>query len=347
MKKLLVCVLVMAMICCSAVAETSPEMSEHTIGCFMFSLPPSWSEDGETDDGSILTNGYREETPNGNNRVLTAIYTDATDYPKEDTTLTLLYKSIVNGMNVKDASGETITVNGSNAYLWSGSWTLGTGDSVPIAGLVYKYGNGILVLTYNHLDSSTEELLDMMISISNTIRVSGLDQETSKISVAEIDWKSLTDSEIDEILEAGQAELDLRQRMDGATLLYNISDVYHTSKLSFSISGLYLYEKNDAQYLVVGFDWTNDSDTPETFWSQLSVTAYQYGIEIDYKFPQGFDGQRMTSVLPGYSMTSYNSYLLNGNGEVTVVVDDLIDLTDHFEDIYITVNPCDLPLFQP
>ena len=118
---------------------------------------------------------------------------------------------------------------------------------------------------------------------------------------------------------------------------------YQTDDIQFSISGTYLHHGDDGDYAVIGFDWTNISDEPIMFVTKLSIEAYQNGIEIDSHAPYDFDNNDWTKVLPGFGTTSYACFPISGSGDVVFVIDKYIDLSKHFEDIYITVNPDELP----
>lgn len=119
--------------------------------------------------------------------------------------------------------------------------------------------------------------------------------------------------------------------------------IYQTDDIQFSISGTYLHHGDDGNYAVIGFDWTNISDEPIMFVTKLSIEAYQNGIEIDSHAPYDFDKNDWTKVLPGFGTTSYACFPISGSGDVVFVIDKYIDLSKHFEDIYITVNPDELP----
>ena len=328
MKKRLACVLALILIGCAALAESDAKTAMHTIGPFSFSLPVDFDEEGIEDDGVSLSNSYAGKTSSGNNRILSAVVLTGKEYTDYDGSLDLLYRSILLGMKVNDPDGELIAVNNLDAYLWHGDWIDNAPEGIPVAGLLYRYGDNLLVLVYADNDSTTDERIEMIRSISGTI---------NSAKPIEINWTILSDDEIADILAAGQAELDSRHTDDDSPV------VYQTDKLHFSVIGTYVRHADDSDYAVIEIEWTNDTDEPIMFWSSLLVEAYQNGTEIEQHSPRGFDANDWTKVLPGYSTISYACFPIADNSEVVFDLDKYIDYSDKFENVYITLDPANAP----
>jgi hypothetical protein len=124
--------------------------------------------------------------------------------------------------------------------------------------------------------------------------------------------------------------------------------VYQTERIEFSLNGPYLYHDGDRDYVVLGYDWTNISDEPQSFSFMITATGYQHGREVsDYSPDSFYQYNTLDKFLPGYGTRSYDIFRIDSlEDEVVIYVDDGYDMSDRFEDITLTVIPSELPEFD-
>lgn len=161
----------------------------------------------------------------------------------------------------------------------------------------------------------------------------------------DIHWDMLSDDDIHSIINTATDILNSRTQY--AQTIDPI--IYNTDEIQFSLMGPYLYSSNNTNYIFLGFDWINTSNKPSDFSFRLSTEAYQNGHELEKDTPHGMYSFKniSTKYLPGYGGISYVSFVLDDtSSETTLIIDDFIDLTDHFNDIQLTIIPNDLQLLD-
>lgn len=287
----------------SSVQESAEDQATMSLGVFRFSLLPQWEKISESTD-DLVTAYYFQNTASGPDNTLRILTVKSNNTYTDSHSLELFYESVVDGMGVINAYGSVYTINGGTGYYWGGSIPVSDTETARISGALYCHDNDLLVITYTDSECSIKSLWMAVKEIADSVVVD--DRPTSA-----------------------------SEECANAT--------YQAEELHFSICGTYMLHADDSDYIVIGIDWTNDSDKPIMFWSSLSIEAYQNGIEIDSHAPYDFEKNDWVKVLPGYGTTSYACFPINGNGEVVFVIDDYIDISNKFEDVYITVNPDELP----
>ncbi|MCO6558400.1 MAG: DUF5067 domain-containing protein [Bifidobacterium sp.] len=86
---------------------------------------------------------------------------------------------------------------------------------------------------------------------------------------------------------------------------------------------------NNAQTVLVTYQWTNKTDDNQAFETLLNAKAFQNGQELDMAIysqpPQGYDAQSALAQLqPNAQGTATIGYVLKDNSPVTVEVSDLL-----------------------
>lgn len=66
--------------------------------------------------------------------------------------------------------------------------------------------------------------------------------------------------------------------------------------------------ESNKEYLVVGYNWTNKTDSEMPFILLFTPEAYKSGVKLDEATIQNFDTKSVTMVSPGDSCTSYCIY---------------------------------------
>ena len=80
------------------------------------------------------------------------------------------------------------------------------------------------------------------------------------------------------------------------------------------------------KYLLVDFTWRNVGNTTDMFVVNVSVTAYQNGIQLKDGFLPTEDTEVGTSIMPGKSLTVTEVFQMReSTGEITLIVDKLMD----------------------
>lgn len=122
---------------------------------------------------------------------------------------------------------------------------------------------------------------------------------------------------------------------------------YKTDKISFKIAGNYRYTESGNNYLVIQYDWSNISNENVTFIEALQTEVYQNGVQVDVGIIGGFDINTLTKVMPGYGATAYEVYEMPDNSQMTVIVDQFLDMYNAFDNVTYTVEPSSLQTFNP
>jgi len=124
--------------------------------------------------------------------------------------------------------------------------------------------------------------------------------------------------------------------------------VYQTKRIEFSINGPYLYHDEGTDYVVLGYDWTNISEEPQSFDYMITATCYQHGREVSDYSPRSFYQYNTSDkFLPGYGTRNYDIFNIDSlEDEVTIYVDDGFDVSGKFDDIKLTAIPSELPEFD-
>jgi hypothetical protein len=83
----------------------------------------------------------------------------------------------------------------------------------------------------------------------------------------------------------------------------------------------------------VDFTWRNVGDSPDMFVVNVSVTAYQNGIQLNEGYLITENTEVGTSIMPGKSLTVTEIFQMReSTGEITLIVDKLMDFTHEWQD---------------
>ena len=166
-------------------------------------------------------------------------------------------------------------------------------------------------------------------------------------AVADSEWSGYSDDElqamIDELsgmVSAAQAELDSRHSAAGSNSGI-IGKSFDFKGETFMITNIYKCTYHGDNLIALEFDWTNTGDGPTSLsFTGINTKAFQNGRECEWSVA-GFDDDRYTDILPGYSSTNYLAHKLTDNSEVTIIMSDVFDWGK--DSITFTVNPSTLP----
>ena len=161
MKKLLVCILVLALIGCAALCES--EWTQYPLGDFNMSLPVDWT----TTYNSQISILSSHELPNGNfDHILTAMLMSLGDPIEDDEQLAALYNLISDEFEIEATIEDEITINDDQAVVWSG-----THKGNDAAGIIYCHGDTAVIIIHMIYGLSPEERLDYEKNIAAQITV--------------------------------------------------------------------------------------------------------------------------------------------------------------------------------
>ncbi len=201
MKKLLVCVLVLVLIGCMALAELDVGMAKHNIGPFSFSLPADWVEDGEDLSGTIQTNAYREaaRTSAGTGYLIAMAFpSDATIQSAVD--VINLYDAVLEELGIGDLERHYTAIGREVAYLWSGTFPNPISDGDPASGVIYYHDGDVLVLVYSDPASTADDLQAFSLDVSKTVSTVDASGDNSDAvqtaSVNEVDLSGMSYEEL-------------------------------------------------------------------------------------------------------------------------------------------------------
>lgn len=130
------------------------------------------------------------------------------------------------------------------------------------------------------------------------------------------------------------------------------STIYSTDAILFSLTNTYLHKAPGNDFIILEFHWKNISNEPLYFGMKLSVTGFQNGKELSLiNYEPDYDTDMiavnsMTQIMPGYENTDYEFIPIKDGSEVTIIVDQALEVGNSFEDITYTVIPGELPEFQ-
>lgn len=130
------------------------------------------------------------------------------------------------------------------------------------------------------------------------------------------------------------------------------STVYQTDDISFSITNTYLHRAPGNDFIIIEFRWKNISNEPQDFSMKLITKGFQNGKEMSlFNYEPDYDTDMMvvnsmTEIMPGYENTDYDFIPIKDDSEVTITVDQMLEVGNSFEEITYTVIPSELPEFQ-
>ena len=149
-----------------------------------------------------------------------------------------------------------------------------------------------------------------------------------------IDWVSLTDDEINAIIEAGQQELKNRSGDESVN-----NETYHYSDMDVTIVGFENGEVDNTKALIVSLDWVNKGEKPTSIgFTGFLLSAYQNGKEIEKIYDR--DSGKYDDYMPGYGAVVTYAFENADDSEITFYMRDVFDYNS--DDVVFTVDPSTL-----
>ena len=161
MKKLLVCVLVLVLISCAALAES--ETSCFPLGDYEIHLPDDWSTTYNSRT-SILSS---HQLPNKNyDHILTAMLMSDAGPVDSDALYTALCDLIIDEFDITVSLEENVETDGDRVYVWSGLH-----QTTEAAGAVYCHGKDALIVVHRSYGLNEQERLDYEKALAEQIEI--------------------------------------------------------------------------------------------------------------------------------------------------------------------------------
>lgn len=96
----------------------------------------------------------------------------------------------------------------------------------------------------------------------------------------------------------------------------------------------------DRDYVICEYNWTNNSGENRMFLSEISEHVFQNGVALEAGALLDVDGNTITEVMSGYSLTVRTVNVLSDpSAEIMFSVEPLLDLTDSYAPLTFNVNP--------
>lgn len=153
--------------------------------------------------------------------------------------------------------------------------------------------------------------------------------------------QTLTDSEFSQLYKLVTDEYARRQSTSASTSTSTgnmLIGEHQLNAIKYCVPAAYQYSNSNGDYLVIQYDWTNTSKESVMFITSIMPKAFQDGIEMTSGFVLEIDTNASTSVLPGYSTTSYSVYKLKSKNDVLLYVDEFMDLANNYDDVKLTIK---------
>ena len=107
----------------------------------------------------------------------------------------------------------------------------------------------------------------------------------------------------------------------------------NVDKGDVSIVGFTTTENDGKDYFVALLEYTNKSDESDSPWLNISVNAFQDGVELESGYIYDFSYENYksddTKVRPGGTLKFFKIYELAGDSPVDVEVSSMFDFTDN------------------
>lgn len=92
-----------------------------------------------------------------------------------------------------------------------------------------------------------------------------------------------------------------------------------------------VFTNNGKNYLAVKFSWINKQDEPATYTFEITVEAYQNGIQLDTAYVYGYETDSLKKVLPGYEGKGVELFELpNTTDDIVVYFGALFDFSGEY-----------------
>ena len=328
MKRALALILALLLIGSAALAEQAEQIEPATIrlGCFSFNVPQRWYYEEFTTGDNIL---YMFFAPDGAPHMNDPLYIEIM-YAPQNKNADIYAEHYAEGKRDKDNYTETfISINDVPALICSYTGEV-RGESYSERVFACGYGGSSILVYVAECPAPTAEGQACFDAIVESVEIDTEHFPASNESTDAIDR-----------LEADST--DTANSADSQT--GTPSDEFTAQYCTYTLDGPYLYKAPDGDYIAVFYDWINTDDKPRDDFLLVTIEAYQNGHSLENDWPEGFWNKYHDpndKYMPGYGGRSFETFKLEDNSEITILVSDAMDVLDKYDKVTITTNPNDL-----